>query len=78
MSRVCQVTGKRPITGNRVSHANNKTKRRFLPNIQTHRYWVESENRFVSLKLSARGMRTIDKLGVEQVVADLRANGHKV
>lgn len=68
MSRVCQVTGKRPITGNRVSHANNKTKRRFLPNIQTHRYWVESENRFVSLKLSARGMRIIDKVGIEKSV----------
>lgn len=75
MSRVCQVTGKRPITGNRVSHANNKTKRRFLPNIQTHRYWVASENRFVSLKLSARGMRTIDKLGIDVVLQRLREKG---
>ena len=78
MSRVCQVTGKRPITGNRVSHANNKTKRRFLPNIQTHRYWVESENRFVSLKLSARGMRTIDKLGIDEVLQRLRAQGEHI
>ncbi|MDP3704990.1 MAG: 50S ribosomal protein L28 [Legionellaceae bacterium] len=78
MSRVCQVTGKRPISGNRVSHANNKTRRRFLPNIQTHRYWVEGENRFVSLKLSARGMRTIDKLGIEAVLCKLREKGEKV
>lgn len=78
MSRVCQVTGKRPITGNRVSHANNKTKRRFLPNIQTHRYWVESENRFVSLKLSARGMRIIDKVGIEKVLEKIRAQGEKI
>lgn len=78
MSRVCQVTGKRPTTGNRVSHANNKTKRRFLPNIQTHRYWVEDENRFVSLKLCARGMRTIDKLGIETVLKQLREKGEKV
>lgn len=72
MSRVCQVTGKRPMTGHKVSHANNKTKRRFLPNIQTHRYWVESESRFVTLKLSARGMRTIDKLGIDAVLKKLR------
>ena len=78
MSRVCQVTGKRPTTGNRVSHANNKTKRRFLPNIQTHRYWVESENRFVSLKLSARAMRTIDKLGIERVLERLREKGEHI
>ncbi len=78
MSRVCQVTGKRPITGNKVSHANNKSKRRFLPNIQHHRYWVESENRFISLKLSARGMRTIDKLGIDTVLKMLRDKGEKV
>lgn len=78
MSRVCQVTGKRPMSGNRVSHANNKTRRRFLPNIQTHRYWVESENRFVSLKLSARGMRTIDKLGIDLVLQRLRKQGETV
>ncbi len=78
MSRVCQVTGKRPITGNNVSHANNKTRRRFLPNIQHHRYWVEGEKRFVSLKLSTRGMRTIDKLGIEAVLKMLRDKGEKV
>jgi large subunit ribosomal protein L28 len=78
MSRVCQVTGKRPITGNNVSHANNKTKRRFIPNIQHHRYWVEAENRFVNLKLSAKGMRIIDKLGIEAVLDNLRANGEKI
>ena len=78
MSRVCQVTGKRPITGNNVSHANNKTKRRFLPNLHTHRFWVESEKRFVSLRVSAKGMRIIDKRGVEVVLAELRASGVKV
>lgn len=78
MSRVCQITGKRPMSGNRVSHANNKTRRRFLPNIQTHRYWVESENRFVSLKLSARGMRTIDKLGIDLVLQRLRKQGKTI
>ena len=78
MSRVCQVTGKRPTTGNNVSHANNKTKRRFLPNIQHHRYWVEEENRFVSLKLNTRGMRIIDKLGIKVVLDKMRANGEKV
>ena len=78
MSRVCQVTGKRPITGNNVSHANNKTRRRFLPNIQHHRFWVEEENRFVSLKLTPRGMRTIDKLGIKVVLDKLRANGEKI
>jgi large subunit ribosomal protein L28 len=78
MSRVCQVTGKRPITGNNVSHANNKTRRRFLPNIQHRRFWVEEENRFVSLKVSARGIRTIDKLGIKVVLEKIRANGEKV
>lgn len=78
MSRVCQVTGKRPITGNNVSHANNKTKRRFLPNIQHHRFWVEEEQRFVSLKLTPRGMRTIDKLGIKAVLDKLRAKGEKI
>jgi len=77
MSRVCLVTGKHPTTGNNVSHANNKTRRRFLPNIQKHRYWVESKNRFVTLKLSARGMRIIDKCGIEAVIADLEAKGEK-
>ena len=78
MSRVCQVTGKRPITGNNVSHANNKTRRRFLPNIQHHRFWVEEENRFVSLKISTKAMRIIDKLGIKAVLDKLRAKGEKV
>ena len=78
MSRVCQVTGKRPISGNNVSHANNKTRRRFLPNIQHHRFWVEEENRFVSLKLTPRGMRTVDKLGIKVILDRLRAKGEKI
>lgn len=78
MSRVCQVTGKRPITGNNVSHANNKTKRRFLPNIQHHRFWVEEENRFVWLKVSAKGIRIIDKLGIKVILERLRAQGEKI
>ncbi len=78
MSRVCQVTGKRPVTGNNVSHAMNHTRRRFLPNLQNHRFWVESENRFVKLKVSAKGMRTIDKKGIDAVLADIRANGVKI
>ncbi|GLQ33031.1 50S ribosomal protein L28 [Litoribrevibacter albus] len=78
MSRVCQVTGKRPVTGNNVSHANNKTKRRFLPNLQTHRFWVEGEKRFVKLRISTKGMRIIDKKGIEAVLADLRARGEKI
>jgi large subunit ribosomal protein L28 len=72
------VTGKKPLTGNNVSHANNKTRRRFLPNIQTHRFWVQSENRFISLKLSTRGMRTFDKRGIDAVLADIRASGVKI
>jgi large subunit ribosomal protein L28 len=78
MSRVCQITGKRPITGNNVSHANNKTRRRFMPNLHTHRFWVESENRFVRLRISSKGMRIIDKYGIEKVLADLRARGENV
>jgi large subunit ribosomal protein L28 len=78
MSKVCQVTGKRPATGNNVSHAKNRTKRRFLPNLHTHRFWVESEKRFVKLRVSAKGMRIIDKSGIEQVLADVRARGIKV
>ena len=78
MSRVCQVTGKGPVTGNNISHANNKTRRRFLPNLKHHRFWVESENRFVRLRVSTKGMRTIDKLGIDKVLADLRAQGQKV
>ena len=78
MSRVCQVTGKRPMVGNNVSHANNKTRRRFLPNLHNHRFWVESENRFVRLRVSTKGMRIIDKHGIDKVLADLRAKGEKV
>ncbi|KAB0547069.1 MULTISPECIES: 50S ribosomal protein L28 [Pseudomonas] len=78
MSRVCQVTGKGPVTGNNISHANNKTRRRFLPNLQHHRFWVESENRFVRLRLTAKGMRIIDKRGIDVVLAELRARGEKV
>ena len=72
MSRVCQVTGKRPMVGNNVSHANNKTKRRFSPNLQEHRFWLESEKRYVKLRVSAKGMRTIDKHGIEKVLLDIK------
>ncbi len=78
MSRVCQVTGKAPATGNNVSHANNKTRRRWLPNLHTHRFWLEAEKRFVRLRVSSKGMRTIDKLGIEAVVEEMRARGEKV
>ena len=78
MSKVCQVTGKMPQSGNHVSHANNRVKRKFMPNLHTHRFWVESENRFVSLKVSAKGMRIIDKKGISAVLQDIRARGEKV
>ena len=78
MSRVCEVTGKKPAVGNRVSHANNKKRRRFLPNLHTQRFWLEGEKRFVSLRVSTRGLRTIEKRGIEVVVAELRAQGVKV
>jgi large subunit ribosomal protein L28 len=78
MSRVCQVTGKGPVTGNTVSHANNRTRRRFLPNLQHHRFWVESEKRFVRLRVSAKGMRIIDKRGIDVVLGELRTRGEKV
>lgn len=78
MSRVCQVTGKGPITGNNVSHANNRTRRRFLPNLHTHRFWVENERRFVSLRVSAHGMRIIDKKGIDAILVELHARGEKV
>ena len=78
MSRVCQVTGKRPVTGNNRSHARNATKRRFLPNLQTHRFWVESEKRFVKLRRTAKGMRIIDKKGIDAVLVDIRARGENV
>jgi len=73
MAQVCQVTGKRPLVGNNVSHANNKTKRRFNPNLQEHRFWLETEKRFVKLRVSAKGMRIIDKKGIEQVLQDIKA-----
>ena len=75
MARVCQVTGKGPMVGNNVSHANNKTKRRFLPNLQYRRFWVESENRWVRLRISTAALRLIDKVGIDQVLSDLRARG---
>ena len=78
MSRVCQVTGKRPMTGNNVSHAHNKTRRRFLPNLHSHKFWVEDENRWVKLRLSTSGMRLIDKLGLSEVLIRMRARGEKV
>ena len=78
MSRVCQVTGKRPTVGNNRSHAINATRRRFLPNLQSHRFWVEGEKRFVKLRVSTKGMRIIDKLGIEAVLVDLRARGEAV
>ncbi len=78
MSRVCQVTGKRPVTGNNVSHAKNRTRRRFLPNLHSHRFWVESENRFVKLRVSAKGMRIIDKKGIDDVLNMIRHRGEKV
>ncbi len=72
MARVCQVTGKRPLVGHNVSHANNKTKRRFQPNLQEHRFWLESEKRYVKLRVSAKGMRIIDKYGIEKVLQDIK------
>ena len=78
MSRVCQVTGKRPAVGNNVSHANNTTRRRFLPNLHSHRFWVESENRWVKLRVSTKGLRIIDKKGIDAVLTDMRARGEKV
>ena len=78
MSRICQITGKRPITGNTVSHANNKRRRRFLPNLHTQRFWLEGEKRWVSLRLSTNAMRTIEKNGIEAVLAEMRLRGTKV
>lgn len=78
MSRVCQVTGKRPMSGFNVSHANNHTKRRFLPNLHDHKFWVESESRFVKLRVSRKGMRIIDKKGIDAVLTEMRARGEKV
>ena len=78
MSRVCEITGKGPAVGNRVSHANNKRRRRFLPKLHTQRFWLETEKRWVSLRVSAHGLRTIEKKGIDQVVAGLRAQGMKI
>ena len=78
MSRRCRITGKTVLTGNNVSHANNKTRRRFLPNLQHKRFWVESEGRFVSLRVSTNAIRTIDKVGIDSVLADMRARGEKI
>ena len=78
MARVCEVTGKKPLTGNNVSHANNKTKRRFLPNLQRRRFWLESENRWISLRLSNAALRTIDKKGIDVVVAEMRSQGKNI
>ena len=78
MSKVCQVTGKRPQSGNNVSHANNKTRRRFLPNLQYKRFWVESERRYVRLRVSHKGLRIIDKHGIDKVLSDMRADGQRV
>ena len=75
MARVCQITGKAPMVGHQVSHANNKTKRRFMPNLQYRRFWVESENRWVRLRVTTAGLRTVDKIGIDAVLADLRARG---
>ncbi|MGB4812722.1 MAG: 50S ribosomal protein L28 [Methylophilaceae bacterium] len=78
MARVCQVTGKKPMVGNNVSHAQNKTRRRFLPNLQNRKFWVESENRWVSMRITNNALRTIDKNGIDAVLADLRAAGQKI
>lgn len=78
MARVCQVTGKKPMVGNNVSHANNKTKRRFLPNLQNRKFWVESENRWVSMRITNNALRTIDKNGIDAVLAGMRAAGQKI
>ena len=78
MAKVCQVTGKRPMSGNRVSHANNKTKRRFLPNLHDQRFWVPSEKRWITLRVSAKAMKTIDKNGIDQVLREMRGRGEQV
>ena len=78
MSKVCQVTGKRPMSGDNVSHAKNRTRRRFEPNLHSHRFWIEDEKRFVKLRLSAKGIRIVDKLGINKVLSDIRKRGEKV
>ncbi|HEY9322329.1 50S ribosomal protein L28 [Candidatus Methylopumilus rimovensis] len=78
MARVCQLTGKKPMSGNNVSHANNKTKRRFLPNLQNRKFWVETENRWISMRITNAALRTIDKLGIDAIVKKMRAAGQKI
>lgn len=78
MSMVCQVTGKRPLVGNNVSHSQRKTRRRFMPNLHTHRFWVESQKRFVTLRVSCKGLRIIDKKGIEQVLVDIAKRGEVI
>ena len=78
MTKICQVTGKKPLSGNKVSHAKNRTKRTFVPNIHKHKFWIESEKRFISLNVSANGMRIIDKKGIEQVLSEIRKRGIKI
>ncbi len=78
MSKVCQVTGKRPQSGNNVSHAHNKTRRRFLPTLQFKRFWIESEKRYIRLRVSHKGLRIIDKHGIDKVLADLRSQGQRL
>tara|TARA_B100000780_G_scaffold275618_1_gene242592 strand:- start:1406 stop:1642 length:237 start_codon:yes stop_codon:yes gene_type:complete len=78
MTRECEITGKRPVSGNKVSHANNRSKRRFLPNLQSRKFWIESENRWISMRISAAALRTIDKLGIDVVLAKMRLDGKKV
>ena len=78
MARVCQITGKKPMVGNNVSHANNRTKRRFLPNLQYRRFWVESQKRWISLRISNAGLRLIDKKGIDVVLTEMREKGNKV
>ena len=78
MTRECEITGKRPVSGNKVSHANNRSKRRFLPNLQSRKFWIESENRWISMRISAAALRTIDKLGIDAVLAKMRLDGKKV
>jgi len=78
MSKVCQVTGKKPLSGNKVSHAKNRSRRTFQPNIHKHKFWVESEKRFVRLNVSAKGMRIIDKKGIEKVLSEIRSRGEKI
>ena len=78
MTRECEVTGKKPVAGNNVSHAKNRTKRRFLPNLQNRKFWVESDNRWVSMRISSAALRTIDKLGIDAVIAKMRSEGKKI